>query len=685
MPKLNNYLALIPMLILFTPVMAAAQFKDLPEDLGKMRVDGIDVSLWRSQTGKQLYYIPYIGMDWEFLQSNNQSLSGKSLKAYCEESSLEDKVELWKIKLNIDDKQTRENIVKTWNKSNRPALYYEFFDNGKVSLESTQMAPMVGYEIYLDLPKSNEYGVEKIELASEDFGLNGLTAYDGAIPVPFIKPARLSKRQICTWWEWRESALKGFIKIEALEYNNTVLSRVSSVELERETIRKIEAKGAKSIQAPKFSEGQVEVSKKFALTIISGAASLISNMSGGTLAPLAGIVSDLASGTVGNISEGFQRQIEQYENADVIITMLDQNDVSSIVQEISDSIIIQIGDVKSEEFITTWIDATEKRFQTLLENNTYSLKIETQKGSVKVIDEQSGEVALRIKVDGIKAGITEKFEFQIIDKSSFANVIRSRAAIFNATGVTPRPVAMASIDNISHRAEDWLYEKLDSLMEVKIAEIRSQWQKNLDDDRVRYLELHDSFNTKAKAIVSELSEAEDRSRINLNNYASSVDAVSEAARSFVPLFEVPPGTIIWWHPPFELADIPAGWAVADGRSVHLSTGELVETPNLMNTGIVGGAPAAAGQIIGSNTLEFVGESEGHVLTAAEMPKHGHKYRSVTAQDIGAGVAPTKLKGVRSISNVRGESVGGSKPHSHGIELSLDNRAASVVLVPLMKL
>ena len=58
---------------------ALAQFKDLPNSLGRLDVDGINVSLWISQEGKNIYFVPYVSADWSHFETsaiNSINLNG---------------------------------------------------------------------------------------------------------------------------------------------------------------------------------------------------------------------------------------------------------------------------------------------------------------------------------------------------------------------------------------------------------------------------------------------------------------------------------------------------------------------------------------------------------------------------------------------------------------------------------
>lgn len=688
MSNFLKLLSLISILVFSNPGLSAAQFKDLPEDLGKMRVGGIDVSLWRSQTGKQLYYIPYIGMDWAFFAGNNAEIENNDLSLYCQNQELTRENKLWKIKINTDDEKLRHDIVNTWNSSDRPSLYADFFNKGKVSLESIQIAPMVGFSIFLDLPINGNIG-----LAEEQFVLNGTAAYDGTIPVPFIRPAQLTPQQVCEWWDWRSSdVLKGFILIEALQYNNTILSRTASQTVERSVLKSLEVGGSRSLPVPPMSEGQILALEQTSLGIISTAAAAAAGGSGGTASPVAAISALLASGAVKIYSGRWKEKIRRYENSEIIVTSLSDETISSIVQSFSDSIIVQIGDEKTESFVSEWMQATQQRLTTLIANNTFTLSMQTEANLAEFRD-QTGEVVLDVQAEGLPSGLKGDLVFQLIDKSSLTNEIRSRAEFFTATGTSSKPVAMATIDGLSFRAKDWLDDTLEAFLDAEFAQITQQSDDAFDIERKRYADLRESLSRLGEQVEQALVNAEIQSQKGLSEYSEAVAIVSEAARSLTPSFNVPMGTIIWWNPTFTGQPVPDGWAVADGSKVTLSTGETLFTPDLLGKGIIGGQDSI-GEVVGSNTVMIDDKSGATSLTVAQMPRHSHTIRHNGR--LNAGIE-SKLIWPRDTVDVRlprnnpphremeTEYAGSGRPHDHKIQFSFDNRAESVVLIPLMKL
>lgn len=101
---------------------------------------------------------------------------------------------------------------------------------------------------------------------------------------------------------------------------------------------------------------------------------------------------------------------------------------------------------------------------------------------------------------------------------------------------------------------------------------------------------------------------------------------------------IPPGIICMWAG--TLASIPAGWLLCDGSN---------STPNLSDRFILGittGSPAAVGSshtatvAAGGSHTHGGGETGSTVLTADQIPNHGHSYSHVTDVQSSAQGSPT---------------------------------------------
>ena len=134
---------------------ASAQFKDLPSELGRINIDGFSISLWSSQDGKNIYFLPFISMDWRFFEEQNSILDGNNIKKFCRTNSDSSHVQEWTLKIDFWTERLRGKIIDEWNNSDRPIAYSNSFNDGKIDGPSLSMPPMNGYSISVAL-KNNE-------------------------------------------------------------------------------------------------------------------------------------------------------------------------------------------------------------------------------------------------------------------------------------------------------------------------------------------------------------------------------------------------------------------------------------------------------------------------------------------------------------------------------------------------
>lgn len=185
--------------------------------------------------------------------------------------------------------------------------------------------------------------------------------------------------------------------------------------------------------------------------------------------------------------------------------------------------------------------------------------------------------------------------------------------------------------------------------------------------------------------------------VSMNEVAQRAAAVSELADNLSGSFAYPQGTIIWWYPSNDGMEVPDGWAIADGRTVTLVSGEKIQTPDLIGLGVIGAKANVAGDKVGKDIVEIDNRTGGTKLTGSQIPKHAHAipYQRLVNFGVESNL-PLGLSGKKSSLDVRlldenhkhkapTTTYGGSQPHSHSFSLTFDNRAASVFLVPLMKL
>ena len=203
-----------------------------------------------------------------------------------------------------------------------------------------------------------------------------------------------------------------------------------------------------------------------------------------------------------------------------------------------------------------------------------------------------------------------------------------------------------------------------------------------------------------RKISSELDAAELRSETLLSDldasfaaYDASIRGIDRATTAVDPTtYNVPCGTVIWWYPPNKDTIVPpTGWDIADGRKVRLAcTGEEITTPNLIGVGVIGARANAAGDKVGEDIIEIAQRTDGTVLTTSQIPGHTHALTYAgtgsmpgrRADFLGTTLDMKKSGGKKNVISSR---VGGDQPHSHSFSFEFDNRAASVLLVPLIKL
>lgn len=190
----------------------------------------------------------------------------------------------------------------------------------------------------------------------------------------------------------------------------------------------------------------------------------------------------------------------------------------------------------------------------------------------------------------------------------------------------------------------------------------------------------------------------DAIEVSMRKVEQQAGAVNGLADDLSGSFAYPQGTIIWWYPPSDGADVPDGWAIADGRTVTLASGEKLQTPNLFDRGAIGGSIDNAGTAIGENSVTIKTKTDDTKLTIAQMPAHSHEFGWQRLVNFGIesscptwlGCVGKKSVDVRLLrdnpdNKERLTSVGGNQGHAHSLSFEFDNRAASILLVPLMKL
>lgn len=208
-------------------------------------------------------------------------------------------------------------------------------------------------------------------------------------------------------------------------------------------------------------------------------------------------------------------------------------------------------------------------------------------------------------------------------------------------------------------------------------------------------QLEDKGDLSVEKILASYVEAEEFSKAVDLRLALSKKLAGDLNGSFA----LPVGTIIWWSPPGRDALAPDGWAIANGESVELLTGETIKLPNLMTVGIIGGASGNVGSYVGTDKISIEHKTEPFRLNTAHMPSHSHDLWNTKSGIQNKGTIgvfdPLKYFG-GDTRDIRKPGKGGDElhpttktgngaAHSHGLEFTFDNRSKALVLVPLFKL
>lgn len=128
-------------------------------------------------------------------------------------------------------------------------------------------------------------------------------------------------------------------------------------------------------------------------------------------------------------------------------------------------------------------------------------------------------------------------------------------------------------------------------------------------------------------------------------FSSNLIINKDANHNIIPRY-----TIIAWYPKYKYLDVeyispmPRGWVLCDGKKYYLDTnnnfklydpnlsvtGEIIETPNLVNKMIVGVNPSSyesSNKIIDKKDFMTYKGSDFYKLTSNDIPKHNHNYSS----------------------------------------------------------
>lgn len=655
---------------------ALAQFKDLPNSLGRLDVDGINVSLWISQEGKNIYFVPYVSADWSHFETsatNSINLNG-SVKQYCNKSSMDQKLQEWEIKLDFWHKELPGRIVETWNNSNRPKDFSSELTQGFIDNASLSLPPMKGYLVEVELSDN-----DSIILVSSKSDALGETLAGSKYEI-----LKFTGAQLCEWYKRRRAeVLSGYIIIEGMTYDNTIARRDTVVESVRRLESKIELAGKKIAVSPNVSLEEVEALEASALTAISAATGLAT--SAGTLTGPGVVVPPLAGGAAAVAvkvkSARLKSKIREFEEAEAFVTSFTDDTIEKLSNEVSDELRVYYS--SDDQKLSDWLESSSDLVKELLTENTFNFSLETTEG-VATFRDSSGEIALEIQKSGIPAGIKGPVTFQLFSSKELSTRLSQRAAFFNQTGVQERKIALTRVVEVEREISTFFEERFRGELDLVQA------------DAIRVVS-----DTQGK-IGSELDAAELRSETLLSDldasfaaYDASIRGIDRAAAAVDPTtYDLPCRSLIWWYPPNKGTIVPpTGWDIADGRKVRLAcTGEEITTPNLIGKGVIGARANVAGDLVGEDEITISGKTDGTALSWDQMPSHSHgmvynKKHNPGLFDMGGNTLEMRLRSDTDEKNktTLTKSSGKSEKHDHPVNLTFDNRSASILLVPLIKL
>lgn len=157
-------------------------------------------------------------------------------------------------------------------------------------------------------------------------------------------------------------------------------------------------------------------------------------------------------------------------------------------------------------------------------------------------------------------------------------------------------------------------------------------------------------------------------------WASQIGAWSEEVSAVAG--GVSPGIIVMWSGSID--QIPAGWALCDGRTYQAPDGRLVTTPDLRDKFIVGaGLSYQVGEQGGAAQVTLTVDQlppHTHSATAAPAGRHSHSYTAPRSGSAGWGPVPgtghvfaesaTTSQAPDHSHDVIIEATGGGQPHEN---------------------
>lgn len=663
---------------------ANAQFKDLPESVGRITANGVDIGLWKSQQGNELYFIPYINMDWHHFVNANKSVLNADLNNYCSSNIDMEEGHLWDIRIDLYDEALKEAIVTSWNTSDKPFIYAKYFNNGIISSSSLQLPPIIGYKIAVSIP-----GMDPIIIKDKIIQVNGEIAISSTIQNPYFDFVEFTNAQLCAWWKRRKTtALEGYLLIEGVDYDNTILSRTAALQMEKVSEGILSAEGSRAVEVPDLSEDEIKAIEGASLTIV-GAAAAAGVASFPPAAPIVGVAAAISNGFVKYQSAKWRKLVTDYEDSTIIISNLSEQQISELTLNVSDSIRIQAP--YQEGLVGDWLDGTQEVLTDLMEQSTLRLRVETDDSVAKFYD-RTGELLLELESVEFAPGVDETIAFQIFSSSDLTATLDTRMEVFRVTGTSVKPVAMTPLSARDYQIEDWFLERFENRFEAESDRIGNAAEAQLELEKERFERLTEKLQETYIVFEAETNQISNDASRALDQYSSKVQDVSLASDALTDNFDVPTGTIIWWHPPSNDAAIPKGWAVADGSEVVSSSNEKIFTPNLIGSGIIGGVVTEAGNQVGTNVISISEKTEGTKLSISQMPSHTHTFKYQRKLNFGleswfpGGSLDVRDKDVTDAKYASTtSSTGRGQSHDHAFSISFDNRSQSIILIPLMKL
>ena len=396
--------------------------------------------------------------------------------------------------------------------------------------------------------------------------------------------------------------------------------------------------------------------------------------------PIAGAVFGLAELT-GLISADPARG-ERIKSADSLyVTSVDSTRIETLKNEISQDFTMT---GEWNEQVAEYVSGLSFQLDELIQEASLSMPIADQGGKFYLQDGAGNNLIEIEPKPGVSVDIEDQLTFQVFEQTEIENVIESRFEFFikKERGLTEVP--LSNYVRSADASKELFLRTFEDDFQPLIATEKTQLQALIGEAREVPNEVNDELAETLERIIEEGLSAEASAKIVLQKLV-------DAAEAQTTLFASPRGTIIWWYPPAEGAEVPDGWAIADGRTVTLASGEKMQTPNLIDRGAIGGRANVAGNIVGEDEITISENTEGTALSVRQMPSHSHemvynKLHNPGWLDLGGDTLDMRMRYDADANETTAtKNRGESQKHDHLLNLTFDNRSASVLLVPLIKL